>query len=267
MNRIALKFAELKKKQEGGLIPFLTAGFPTQESSAQLLKAFVRGGADFLEIGVPFSDPLADGPTIQEASQVSLANGTTVSSCLKLVRDLRQDKVGIPIILMGYCNPFLSFGIEQLADSAKDAGVDGFIIPDLPPVEANTWVTAFRKRNLDLIFFIAPNTKEERIKAITKNGSGFIYGITVTGVTGARTELPENFATAAQLARKHSTLPIAMGFGISTPQHVQQVIQKADAAIIASAIITRIKETPIDQRESKIENFIRELKAATKPRK
>ena len=241
MSRIANTIEDLKKKGERVFIPFMTAGYPTPEESLPLIEAMVDGGADMIELGVPFSDPLADGPTIQETSQIALANGVTVDRCFDLVKAARDSGVKVPILLMGYINPFLSYGVSQLAKKAKEVGVDGFIIPDLPPSEARPWRVAMQEQGVDLIQFVAPTTKPNRIEAALSEASGFIYCVAVTGVTGARDSVDAGFAQFIKKIREKTSLPLVAGFGISTPDHVKTICESADGAIVASALIKAIR--------------------------
>ena len=263
MSRIQHTLAQLKQRREGALIPYLTVGYPTIEDSRLLIQAFCEAGADLVELGVPFSDPLADGPTIQETSQVALRNGVTVERCLDVAATLRKAGIKTPFILMGYCNPFLAFGIDQLARAAAAAGIDGLIIPDLPLEEARPWWAACCKNGLDLIFFLAPTTPQRRLEAVVKWGSGFIYCLSVTGVTGARLDLPTGLPAFIGRVRKTTDLPLAVGFGISTPEQVREVVAVADAAIVGSALINIIKHHPREQQIQAASDFVRDLKAAT----
>src|SRR5262249_913948 len=201
-------------------------------------------GADLFELGVPFSDPLADGATVQRASERALANGVRLPFCLETVAALRARGVLAPLVLMGYFNPFLQYGVQRLARDAAAAGADGFIIPDLPPEEAEECRTALRAAGLDLIFLVAPTTPEERIAEIGRIASGFIYCVSLTGVTGARRELWEGLPAFLDRVRRQTNLPLVVGFGISSAAHVRQVGQHADGAIVASALINTIERLP-----------------------
>jgi tryptophan synthase alpha chain len=264
MMRIKKVFADLQSRGEAAYIPFLTIGFPTLEKSRELVHVMADSGADLIELGVPFSDPLADGPTIQAASQIALRNGITVKKSLAFVKTLRDEGVATPILLMGYANPFLAYGIDALAKDATSAGVDGFIIPDLPVQEATEWTTAFSRQSLNLIFFIAPTTEPERAKKILSQANGFLYCISVAGVTGARDSLPTELPAFLRKIRTQTKLPLCVGFGISTPAQVAQVAKDADGAIVASAIINLLNDTAAPSQAAVLGTFIKRQKAATK---
>ncbi|QYR23481.1 tryptophan synthase subunit alpha [Paenibacillus sp. sptzw28] len=262
-SRIEQMFARLQEKGEGALIPYIPVGYPTAERSEALIRVIAESGADLIELGVPYSDPLADGPTIQEASQIAVAGGAKLSTCLTTVKSLRDSGLNLPIVLMGYCNSFLAYGLERLACDANAAGVDGLIIPDLPSTMAKSWVDIFEPHGLDVIFFLAPTTSEERAAAVVQQGKGFLYCISVTGVTGERDTLPDELPAFLKQVRTVTNLPLAVGFGISNEKHVREVIQYADGAIVGSALINVIRQSSPDKLESEVRRFIRELKQAT----
>ncbi|MCX6014653.1 MAG: tryptophan synthase subunit alpha [Chloroflexales bacterium] len=237
MGRIAETFALLKAAKRGALMPYLMVGYPEKNSLDLLAPALQAAGADLFEIGVPFSDPLADGATIQRASEQALRNGVNVQFSLDAVARLRANGVQIPLVMMGYYNPFLQYGVERFAHSAAQAGADGVIIPDLPPEEAGPMQIALRANGLDLIMFIAPTTPDILIAQIAAVASGFIYCVSLTGVTGARTSLWDGLPAFLDRVRTQTSLPLVVGFGISTPEHVRNVATCADGAIVASAII------------------------------
>jgi tryptophan synthase alpha chain len=261
MSRIAETFARLKSERRTALMPYLMIGFPERDSAPELALALEAAGADAFELGVPFSDPLADGATVQRASERALANGVRLPFCLETVAALRARGVQAPLVLMGYFNPFLRYGLEQLAADAAAAGADGFIIPDLPPEEAGECHAACRAHGLDLIFLVAPTTPDERIAQIAKLASGFIYCVSLTGVTGARRELWEGLPGFLDRVRQHTDLPLVVGFGISSAAHVRQVGAHAEGAIVASALINAIEELPPHQRAEGAAAFLRELKS------
>jgi tryptophan synthase alpha chain len=263
MSKISQTFTALKAKRQAAYMPFMTIGFPTLTRCRELVLAMVEAGADILELGVPFSDPLADGPTIQSASQVALANGVSVKSCLHFVEDLRRSGVTIPIVLMGYANPFLAYGIESIASDAARAGADGFIIPDLPPDYADEWLDSFRNHGLDLIFFAAPNTSRKRLSRVLGRATGFVYCISVNGVTGARNSVAENLPELISSIRSSCSLPVCVGFGISTTEQVTSVVALADGVIVASALINLINSTPYDNQINELTKTVRAHKAAT----
>lgn len=260
MNRIAETFARLKAAGRTALMPYAMIGFPERDSTLELVPALEAAGADLFELGVPFSDPLADGATIQRASERALANGVRLSLCLETVAALRASGVAAPLVLMGYYNPFLQRGLDQLAADAAAAGADGLIIPDLPPEEAAACRAACRANGLDLIFLVAPTTPDERIAEIAQIASGFIYCVALTGVTGARRDLWPGLPEFLARVRRHTDLPLVVGFGISSAEHVRQVSAYAEGAIVASALINLIEELPPAEQISGAAAFVRHLK-------
>jgi tryptophan synthase alpha chain len=241
MSRISDTFAELKRSRRGGFIPFITAGDPHLLATELLLVELAAAGADIIELGVPFSDPVADGEMIQRASERARRNGVTLRDALTCVSHVRQ-YIDVPVVLFSYFNPLLKFGKDRLADEAKRAGVDGVLVTDLTPEEATPWTDAFRERGLDPIFLIAPTTSDERVARIAQQSSGFIYAVSRAGVTGARDEIADDAEALVKRVRSRSKLPIAVGFGISTPEQVRQVWRFADAAVIGSAIVSEVEK-------------------------
>jgi len=239
MNRIDQKFNELKKKKKKAFVAFISAGDPSLKVTEELVVAFERAGVDIVELGVPFSDPLADGPTIQASSQRALKKGINLNKILKSVRNIRK-KSQIPIALMTYYNPVFHYGEAKFVAQAKRAGVDGLIIPDLPPEEAGDLIKAARVNDLSTIFFLSPTTTRQRIKKIVKAATGFVYFVSLTGVTGARRQLPAALKSQVRLAKRLSRKPICVGFGISTVAQVKSVAKIADGAIVGSAIVSEI---------------------------
>lgn len=265
MSGISKVFEKLKNRNEKAFIPFITAGDPDAQTTDNLLKCLVDNGADIIELGVPFSDPMADGPTIQAASQRALNNEFSIEKILDHVRKMRAYSE-VPVILFGYYNPFLQYGIERLCTDAKTAGVDAFLIVDLPPEEATEIKTAANKNALDMIFLLAPTSTDERLKLITENASGFIYFVSVTGVTGARDCLDSTLGNYISRVKQYTNLPVGIGFGISRPEQVREVGTYSDAVIVGSAIIKLIEENrgKTDMILT-VGNFVRELKNATLP--
>lgn len=247
MSRIAETFARLRAERRAALMPFVTIGFPQQESALDLVPALEAAGGDLFELGVPFSDPLADGATVQRATQRALANGVNFAYCLETVAALRERGVQAPLLLMGYYNPLLQYGIERANVALAAAGGDGWIVPDVPPEEAVELQQSARSHGLDLIMFVAPTTPEERIAAIVERASGFIYCVALTGVTGARRDLSPDLAPLLKRVRRYTDLPLVVGFGISTREHVARVAEIADGAIVASALIDHIERLPPEQ--------------------
>ena len=262
MSRISVRFHELKKRDEVGLATYITAGYPDLGSTPRLVRALVEGGADIIELGVPFSDPLADGATIQRASFRALENGATLGYCLEVTRRAREGGIEAPLIFMGYYNPFLQYGLERLARDCQSAGVDGLIIPDLPPEEAGELAGHCRANGVDLIFMLAPTSTEERIVRVCQMASGFIYCVSLTGVTGARASLSPAVAPFLARVRRHTDLPLAVGFGISTRAHVEEVSRLAEAAVVGSVLIDLIDRTPQEEQAAIVASFVRDLKGA-----
>lgn len=241
MSRIRDTFAELKHSGRGGFIPFVMAGDPELATTELLLVELAAAGADIIELGVPFSDPVADGEVIQRASERALGKGVTLSDALRCVSKVKQH-IDVPIVLFSYLNPLLKFGRDRLAEAAKEADIDGVLITDLVPEEAGPWITAFRGHSIDLIFLVAPTTSDERLTRIALQANGFIYAVSRAGVTGARNELPRDAEPLVKRARTVSDLPIAVGFGISTAEQVRQIWRFADAAVIGSALVSQIEK-------------------------
>ncbi len=259
-DRIGAAFERARTDGRTAIIPFVTAGYPTPERSEEWIVALVRGGADLIEIGVPFSDPLADGATVQRTSQVALGHGVTLADAVTMTRRLREDRgVSVPLLLMGYYNPILRYGLERLAADSAIAGVDGFIVPDLPAEESDELLDVCRKHGLDLVFLLAPTSTDERIEAVARRASGFIYCVSLTGVTGQRDSLPDLTDYLARV-RAHTDLPLAIGFGVSTPEHVRQIGAVADGAVIASAMIDFLDTVPEIDQSAAAEQFVRGLR-------
>lgn len=242
MSRIERAFVELRQAGRAALMPYVPLGFPAPEVSRQLIRAVADAGADVIELGVPFSDPLADGPVIQRATHMALQRGMTLAKCLEMARGARQEGVAIPFVLMSYYNPILRFGVEDCVREAKDAGVDGFIVPDLPPEEAGPLMAACRARGLDLVFLAAPTSTMARLRKIAEASSGFVYLVSVTGVTGARDQMTGGLKEFVAQVRAVTTKPICVGFGIANAQAAQTVAAFADGVIVGSALVSRIGE-------------------------
>jgi tryptophan synthase alpha chain len=257
--RTAAAFAKARAEGRPAVIPFVTAGYPTPEISEDVALAIVRGGADLLEIGVPFSDPLADGTTVQRTSQVALKHGITLRKSLEMAKRLRDQGVEIPLILMGYVNPMLAYGIEQLAADSAAHGVDGYIVPDLPAEEAGEIAAALRAHGVDLIFLVAPTSTDARIAEVARIGSGWVYCVSTTGVTGERASLPD-LKPYIDRVRGHTNLPIAVGFGVSNPEHVAQIGEIADGAVIASAMINFLDTAPLAEQAQVAQRYVRGLR-------
>jgi tryptophan synthase alpha chain len=241
MSRIREKFGELKRSGRGGLIPFITAGDPDVATTESLLIELANAGADIIELGVPFSDPVADGEVIQRASERALRNGVTVRQALECARNVKQ-RTNIPIVLFSYFNPLLQFGEERLATAARQAGIDGILVTDLIPEEADSWTETLLRHRLDPIFLVAPTTSDKRLARIAQQARGFIYAVSRAGVTGERDEMTRDAETLVKRVRSVSDLPVAVGFGISSPEQVRAVWGFADASVVGSAIVARIEK-------------------------
>jgi tryptophan synthase alpha chain len=241
MSSISRAFAQLSGPRKG-FIPFITAGDPDLSTTRKLIVELARAGATVIELGIPFSDPMADGPVIQRASERALQQDFGVAEVLQLVSEARRE-TEVPIILFSYLNPLLQFGIEKLAAEGKRAGIDGVLITDLIPEEAGEIAAILRQHELDLIFLVAPTSTDERLKLIAQRASGFIYAVSRAGVTGARGDMSAEAEKLVRRVRQFSDLPVAVGFGISKPEHVQEVWRYADAAVVGSAIVQVIEES------------------------
>jgi tryptophan synthase alpha chain len=240
MGRIKCTFEELRGQGRTALMPYLTMGYPARDSALDLVPAITEAGADVIELGVPFSDPLADGATIQASSQRALANGMTLALCLDQAAALRACGVRLPFVLMGYYNPILQLGIERFARRAAAAGIDGTIVPDLPPEESDELHAALCRHGIDLIFLLAPTTDDARMRDIVARASGYLYLVSLVGVTGARDRLPPELEAFVARVRAISALPLAVGFGIGSPAQAARVACVADGVIVGSALIRAI---------------------------
>ena len=255
MSRIEQVF---KSKNRKALMPYVTIGYPSVEATLQIVPALAECGADIIELGIPFSDPLADGPTIQQASFEALGQGVTPEVCLDIARKLRQ-RVGIPLVFMGYYNPVFHYGPERFCVACAEAGIDGLIIPDLPPEEALELEASSKKHGIDVIYLLAPTSDDRRIELVARRSSGFIYLVSLTGVTGARCDLPAELEEFVTRVRQKTKKPLCMGFGISTPEQAKRVASVADGIIIGSRVIQLIKE---DASLEKLKTFIKSLREA-----
>ncbi len=261
MSRITERFDLLRREGRRGLIAYITAGDPTPERTPALVAALERGGADVIELGVPFSDPVADGPVIQLASERALAAGTKVGTVLEMARQIRNSSE-IPLLLFSYLNPLLRYGFDRLAAEARDAGIDGCLITDLSVEEAAEPVAKLRQVGLDTVFLAAPTSPARRLALIAEYSSGFVYLVSRTGVTGERDTLSSSAGALVDAMRKVTALPLAVGFGISTPAQAAQVGELADAVVVGSAFVRMIeKHGGAPDLEQRLEEFTRELKS------
>jgi len=236
-DRLSSVFVDAAKQNKTVFVAYLMSGFHTKESTVPTLLALQEGGADIIELGVPFTDPIADGPTIQVANQIALENKVTMQDCLEYVRVARKAGVTVPIVLMGYYNPILNYGEERIVKHAADAGANGFIVVDLPPEEAEVFRDHCKQFNMSYIPLICPTTSDFRIKKLSSLADSFIYCVSINGITGTRTELPEHLPLFVKRIRSLTSLPIAVGFGISTRTHFEQVGKISDGVVIGSAIV------------------------------
>lgn len=255
MNRIEQTFAELKKTGRKALIPYIMAGDPSLERTIRFVLDLESAGADIIELGVPFSDPLADGPTIQQAAERSLKSGTTLKRVLSLVKEIRKVS-DIPLILMTYFNPVFKFGIDSFVRDAVRNGVDGVIIPDLIPDEAGDFVKLAKQHGLNTIFLLAPTSTGERIKKVSQVSSGFIYYVSITGITGSKLTTGKTMKATLNAIKKHAKQPVAVGFGISNAREAKEVAKLADGVIIGSAIVKLINQ------KKSIKTFVKDIKKA-----
>jgi tryptophan synthase alpha chain len=263
-SRIDNVFAALRGRKEGALVAFITAGDPSIEGTPDTVVALAEAGADIVELGIPYSDPLADGPSVQNSSQRALDRGVTPETVFEIVREIRK-KSEIPLVLMTSCNIVLKYGPERFAKTAAAAGVDGAILSDLPPEEAEAWKAAADANGIATIFLIAPTSTPERIRMIVEKATGFVYCVSRTGVTGARAELPPDLRTLLAQVRASTDKPVCVGFGISTTDHVMQVNEISDGAVIGSALVDFLhKNAANPDRDTLMRDMVATWKAATR---
>jgi tryptophan synthase alpha chain len=266
MTRLADAFTRIRTRGSPGLVTYTTAGDPTVKCSGAVLLALDRAGADVLEVGVPFSDPLADGPVIQRASERALAAGMTLRGVLDLIARLRPE-LHAPVVLFSYVNPILRLGTERFADRAREAGVDGVLVLDVPIEEAEPMRALLRARGIDMIFLVSPTTSVARLRRTAALGSGFLYAISRLGVTGARASVAEQAAPLVARIRAMTDLPIALGFGVSTADHVREVGSYADAAVVGSALVSVIAEAgSAKDLDARVANYVRGLIGSSQAR-
>jgi len=264
-DRIAARFTLLKKKNRPGLVTFVTANDPTPEVFREILEGLPSAGADLIEIGIPFSDPMADGPAIQLSSQRALKHKTRIADVLAAVKSFRETEIDTPVILMGYYNPIYHYGAQEFAQDAAAAGVDGVIVVDLPPEEAGELTVHLRANDMHMIFLTAPTSSDQRLPVILKEASGFVYYVSITGVTGTATADENAVKDAVARLRRHTDLPVAVGFGIRTPGQARAIGAHCDAAVVGSAIVDIIaqgldRDGAVDRRLSvKVLEFVKSL--------
>jgi tryptophan synthase alpha chain len=260
MTRIAQLFASLKRENRKGLIAYITAGDPSPDRTPALVEALERGGADLIELGVPFSDPIADGPVIQRAGYRALQAGTTVRKVLEIAKEIRTHSE-IPLLLFTYLNPVMRYGLEKLAGDAKSAGIDGCLLTDASVEEAGSYIPVMRSAGLDTVFLAAPTSTPRRLKLVAEYSTGFVYLVSRTGVTGERDAISSSVAPLIRSMRAVTDLPLAVGFGVSTPEHVAEIGRQAEAVVVGSAIMRLIEQNAGNASlEIQLESFVRELK-------
>jgi tryptophan synthase alpha chain len=259
MTRIGRLFECLKRENRKGLIAYLTAGDPTPEQTPALVEALVRGGADLIELGVPFSDPIADGPVIQRAGERALKAGTSLHTVLEIARKIRA-KSEVPLLLFTYLNPVVRYGLDRLGADAAAAGIDGCLLTDASVEEAEAYVAAMHRYGLDTVFLAAPTSTDRRLKLVAEYSTGFVYLVSRTGVTGEQDSLSSAVAPLIRSVRAVTDLPLAVGFGVSKPEHVSELGRQVEAVVVGSAIVRVIEQHAGPQLEQRLEEFTRQLK-------
>lgn len=262
MSRIQSTFAALSAQGRKGLIPFITAGDPEPGLTVALMHALVEGGADVIELGVPFSDPMADGPVIQRASERALANGVSLTQVLGWVREFRQRDANTPVVLMGYANPIERMGERAFAQAAREAGVDGVLVVDYPPEECESFAQLMREHGIDPIFLLAPTTTDARIAQVARVASGYLYYVSLKGVTGSGALDLDSVAARLPVIKRHANLPVGVGFGIRDAQTARAIATVADAVVIGSRLVQLLEEAPRDQAVQSLRSFIAEIRTA-----
>jgi tryptophan synthase alpha chain len=264
--RIAATIARVKETGSLALVGWQSVGYPEPGAAERLVPVLLEGGFDMVELGVPFSDPMADGPTIQRASQRALENGVGLADCLAAVRALRRGGVEAPLLFMTYYNPLLSMGLDRFAGEAAAAGLDGLVVADLPPEEADELLRALEPARVDPVFLVAPTSTEGRLRAVAARARGLVYCVSLTGVTGARAALAETLPAYLGRVRRATDLPLAVGFGVSRPEHVAALRGHADAAIVASAIVDLMERSPAAEHPERLRAYAGALRRAAGPR-
>jgi tryptophan synthase alpha chain len=262
--RIARRFAGLKSAKRGGLVTFVTAGDPDAETSLKLIRGLPGAGADLIEIGMPFSDPMADGPAIQASSLRALNAGMTLRKTLELVRQFRAGDAEIPIVLMGYYNPIYQYGVDHFLADVRTAGADGLIVVDLPPEEDEELCLPALRAGVNFIRLATPTTDDKRLPAVLRNTSGFVYYVSITGITGTRSAADADVRAAVERLKRHTDLPVAVGFGIKTPEQAAAVAAVADAAVVGSALVSRVAESAKNGVVEDVLGLVRQLAAGVR---
>ena len=262
MSRIAATFERLRREDRKALVPFFTAGDPSPKSTVPLMHALVAGGADVIELGVPFSDPMADGPVIQRSSERALKHGVSLKDVLGYAADFRKTNSTTPVVFMGYANPVEAMGAERFADAAKSAGVDGVLIVDYPPEESEAIVRLLEARGLDTIFLLSPTTTDSRLQRVAALGRGYLYYVSLTGVTGAANIDLDEISTRLAHIRKHTRLPVGVGFGIRDGETARRIAGVADAVIIGSRLVQEIETSRPDEVGARVTAFMRGIRTA-----
>jgi tryptophan synthase, alpha subunit len=262
MSRIQNTFAALKSKNRKALIPYITAGYPEADTTVPLMHALVRGGADIIELGIPFSDPMADGPVVQRASEGALKNGITLHEVFRFVREFRQDDPDTPVVFMGYANPIERMGLETFVKNAREAGVDGVLVVDYPPEESETFSALMKANEMDTIFLLAPTSTEARMEKIGKIASGYVYYVSLRGVTGAATLNLDEVKSVIPSIRKHVPIPVCVGFGIRDGETAKATGSLSDGVVIGSRLIQVLENSEKSRREVDLENFMSGIRKA-----
>lgn len=267
MSRIAATFEKLLREQRRALIPFITAGDPEPRATVALMGALVAGGADVIELGVPFSDPMADGPVIQRSSERALKHGVTLKDVIGYVAEFRKTDTATPVVLFGYANPIEAMGIERFADAARSAEVDGVLVVDYPPEEAGQFVNQLEARGIDTIFLLSPTTTEARLQQVAQLGRGYLYYVSLKGVTGAATIDVDDVAARIERIRAHTELPVGVGFGIRDPETARRVAGIADAVVIGSRLVQEIENSQPSDVNARVSAFLRSVRVAMDQKK
>lgn len=258
--RVTAAFERAKAEGRAAILPYVTCGWPELDDTVGIVEGLIEGGADIIELGVPFSDPIADGPTIQRTSQRALDNGMTPQLALDTVRRLRERGIATPILFMGYYNPVFAYGLDAFARACAEAGVDGLMIPDLPPEESDELLAACQDNGIHLVYFLAPTSTEERVEAVLERANGFLYLISLTGVTGARDQLPPGLGDYVVRVRRHTQLPLAIGFGISKRDQVVVAEKLADGVACGTALLSDLEQARPDELAARATAFMRMLR-------